>query len=49
MGADRKMSPLGIVGDGIEGDGCPPMDPLAAGVIDMEITEVTAAWGLSWR
>ena len=33
----EKMSPLGIVGDGIEGYGCPPMDPLSAGLINMEI------------
>jgi glutaryl-CoA dehydrogenase len=28
---------LGIVGDGIEGYGCPPMSPVAAGLIHMEL------------
>ncbi len=39
----EKMSPLGIVGDVIEGYGCPPMDPLSAGLINMEINRATAA------
>jgi glutaryl-CoA dehydrogenase len=33
----EKMAPLGIIGDGIEGYGCPPMDPMSAGLINMEI------------
>ncbi|MHA6793962.1 acyl-CoA dehydrogenase family protein [Pseudonocardia bannensis] len=33
----QKMAGLGIVGDGIEGYGCPPMDPLSAGLIHMEL------------
>jgi len=33
----KKMSVLGIVGDGIEGYGCPPMSPVAAGLIHMEL------------
>ena len=33
----KKMSALGIVGDGIEGYGCPPMSPVAAGLIHMEL------------
>ena len=28
---------LGIVGDGIEGYGCPPMSPIACGLIHMEL------------
>jgi glutaryl-CoA dehydrogenase len=27
----RKMAMLGIVGDGIDGYGCPPMSPIATG------------------
>ena len=41
----EKMSALGIVGDGIEGYDCPPMDPLSAGLIHM----VMAVWAPSWR
>ena len=33
----EKMAGLGIIGDGIEGYGCPPMDPMSAGLINMEI------------
>jgi glutaryl-CoA dehydrogenase len=33
----EKMGKLGLIGDGIEGYGCPPMDPLSAGLIHMEL------------
>jgi glutaryl-CoA dehydrogenase len=33
----EKLAALGIVGDGLEGYGCPPMDPLSAGLIHMEM------------
>ena len=33
----EKMAAAGIVGDGIEGYGCPPMDPLSAGLVNMEL------------
>ena len=33
----EKMAGLGIIGDGIEGYGCPPMDPMSAGLINMEL------------
>ena len=33
----EKMAGLGIIGDGIEGYGCPPMDPMSAGLINMEM------------
>lgn len=33
----EKLAPLGLVGDGLEGYGCPPMDPLSAGLIHMEL------------
>ena len=34
----RRLGQLGLVGDGIEGYGCPPMSPIAAGLICMEIS-----------
>ena len=33
----KRMGELGIVGDGIEGYGCPEMSPLAVGLINMEL------------
>ena len=45
----EKMSPLGIVGAGIEGYGCPAMDPLAAGPVNMEINRGDGSLALSWR
>jgi glutaryl-CoA dehydrogenase len=33
----RKLGHAGLVGDGIEGYGCPPMDPLSAGLVTMEL------------
>jgi glutaryl-CoA dehydrogenase len=33
----EKVGKLGIVGDGIEGYGCPPMSPIATGLIHMEL------------
>jgi len=41
----EKMSALGIVGDGIEGYGCPPMDPLSAGLVNMEINRGDGSLG----
>jgi glutaryl-CoA dehydrogenase len=41
----EKMSALGIVGDGIEGYGCPPMDPLSAGLVNMEISRGDGSLG----
>jgi len=41
----EKMSALGIVGDGIEGYGCPAMDPLSAGLIHMEINRGDGSLG----
>jgi len=32
----EQMAKLGIVGDGIEGYGCPPMSPIATGLVHME-------------
>jgi glutaryl-CoA dehydrogenase len=33
----RRLGELGLIGDGIEGYGCPPMSSTAAGLIEMEI------------
>ena len=33
----EKLAKLDLVGDGIEGYGCPPMSPIAAGLINMEL------------
>jgi glutaryl-CoA dehydrogenase len=41
----QKLSQLGIVGDGIDGYGCPPMDPLSAGLINMEINRGDGSLG----
>jgi hypothetical protein len=30
------------VGDGIEGYGCPPMSPIATGLVHLELTEAMA-------
>jgi glutaryl-CoA dehydrogenase len=34
----RRLGPLGLVGDGLEGYGCAPMSPTAAGLITMELS-----------
>jgi len=39
----RRLGQLGLVGDGIEGYGCPPMSPLASGLVNMELNRVTGA------
>ena len=33
----EKLGKLGIVGDGIEGYGCPPMSPIASGLVHLEL------------
>ncbi|MDT7563687.1 MAG: glutaryl-CoA dehydrogenase, partial [Pseudonocardiales bacterium] len=33
----EKLAKLGVVGDGIEGYGCPPLDPLSRGLVYMEL------------
>jgi glutaryl-CoA dehydrogenase len=33
----EKLGKLGIVGDGIQGYGCPPMSPIATGLVHMEL------------
>ena len=41
----KKMGTLGIVGDGIEGYGCPAMSPVAAGLINMELNRGDGSLG----
>ena len=40
-----EMAKLGIVGDGIEGYGCPPMSPIASGLINMELSRGDGSLG----
>jgi glutaryl-CoA dehydrogenase len=40
-----KLAKLGIVGDGIEGYGCPPMSPIACGLIHMELNRGDGSLG----
>ena len=41
----KKMGSLDIVGDGIEGYGCPPMSPIATGLIHMELNRGDGSLG----
>jgi glutaryl-CoA dehydrogenase len=41
----RRLGELGLVGDGIEGYGCPAMSPLAAGLVAMEINRGDGSLG----
>lgn len=41
----KKLGALGIVGEGIEGYGCPPMSPLAVGLINMELNRGDGSLG----
>ncbi len=41
----RRLGELGLVGDGIEGYGCPEMSPLAAGLINMELSRGDGSLG----
>jgi glutaryl-CoA dehydrogenase len=41
----RRLGELDLVGDGIEGYGCPEMSPLAAGLISMEINRGDGSLG----
>ena len=40
-----KMAELGIVGDGIEGYGCPQLSPIATGLVHMEINRGDGSLG----
>jgi alkylation response protein AidB-like acyl-CoA dehydrogenase len=41
----RRLGELGLVGDGIEDYGCPPMSTVAAGLIQMELSRGDGSLG----
>ena len=41
----EKLAKLGVVGDGIDGYGCPPMSPIASGLIHMELNRGDGSLG----
>jgi len=41
----EKLGKLGIVGDGIKGYGCPPMSPIATGLVHMELNRGDGSLG----
>ena len=41
----QSMAKLGIVGDGIDGYGCPPMSPIANGLISLELNRGDGSLG----
>jgi glutaryl-CoA dehydrogenase len=41
----QKMAKLSIVGDGIQGYGCPPMSPIATGLVHMELNRGDGSLG----
>src|SRR3954471_16336859 len=41
----ESLGKLGVVGDGIEGYGCPPMSPIAAGLINLELNRGDGSLG----
>ncbi len=41
----EKMAKLGIVGDGIDGYGCPPMSPIGRGLIHLELNRGDGSLG----
>ena len=40
-----RLAELGLVGDGIEGYGCPPMSPIAMGLVHMELNRGDGSLG----
>jgi glutaryl-CoA dehydrogenase len=41
----EKLAKLGVVGDGIDGHGCPSMSPIAAGLVHMELNRGDGSLG----
>src|SRR2546427_7522767 len=41
----QQLAKLSIVGDGIEGYGCPPMSPIATGLVHMELNRGDGSLG----
>jgi len=42
----RRLGELGLIGDGIEGYGCPAMSPIAAGLVHMELNRGDGSLGV---
>ena len=45
LGLYRRLGELGLIGDGIEGYGCPPMSAIAAGLVHMELNRGDGSLG----
>src|SRR5689334_3990988 len=41
----EKLAKLGVVGNGVEGYGCPPMSPIASGLVHMELNRGDGSLG----
>jgi glutaryl-CoA dehydrogenase len=41
----ERLAKLGVVGDGIEGYGCPPMSPIATGLVHLELNRGDGSLG----
>ena len=41
----KRKGELGLVGDGIEGHGCPPMSPMASELVNMELNRGDGSLG----
>jgi len=41
----KRLGELGLVGDGLESYGCPPMDPYSAGLVQMEVSRGDGSLG----
>jgi glutaryl-CoA dehydrogenase len=41
----RRLGELGLIGDGLEGYGCPPLDPFSAGLVQMEVSRGDGSLG----
>ena len=41
----RRLGELGLVGDGIDGYGCPPMSPIATGLVHLELNRGDGSLG----
>jgi glutaryl-CoA dehydrogenase len=41
----KRLGELGLVGDGLEGYGCPSMDPFSAGLVQMELSRGDGSLG----
>jgi glutaryl-CoA dehydrogenase len=41
----KRLGELGLVGDGLEGYGCPPMDAFSAGLVQMELSRGDGSLG----